>query len=98
MSGTQTAPADQVTVGESPLSIEDVVAVARYGATVRIADTARAAMRAARVVVDEHAGSDRAIYGVSTGFGALASRKIDVEVSRPPSARSHSLPRRGFRR
>lgn len=79
MSGTQTAPADQVTVGESPLSIEDVVAVARYGATVRIADTARAAMRAARVVVDEHAGSDRAIYGVSTGFGALASRKIDVE-------------------
>ena len=41
MSGTQTAPADQDSrSAKSPLSIEDVVAVARYGTTVRIADTA----------------------------------------------------------
>ncbi|GAB3278226.1 histidine ammonia-lyase [Kineosporia babensis] len=67
-----------VTVGDKPLGIDEVVAVARHHAQVVISPAARDAMSGARAVVDEHAASDRAIYGVSTGFGALANRKIDV--------------------
>ncbi|WP_326638756.1 histidine ammonia-lyase [Streptosporangium sp. NBC_01755] len=66
-----------VNVGPEPLSFEQVVEVARYGATVRLTDDAVAAMAAARTRVDELAESPTPAYGVSTGFGALATRHID---------------------
>ncbi|MER7077888.1 histidine ammonia-lyase [Saccharopolyspora kobensis] len=66
-----------IVLGDRPLTIEDVVAVARDGAQVTIAEDARRAMTRARSVVEGHASSERAIYGVSTGFGALATRRID---------------------
>ncbi|WP_435737491.1 histidine ammonia-lyase [Cellulosimicrobium sp. PMB13] len=68
-----------VVVGERPLSVDDVVAVARHGAGVRVADVALDAMAASRAVVDALADDDRPHYGVSTGFGALARRHIPVE-------------------
>jgi histidine ammonia-lyase len=69
-----------VTLTPKALSIEDVVAVARGGTKVTIGPEAVEAITAARAVVDEHAASPRAIYGVSTGFGALASTRIDPEL------------------
>ncbi|GAA4404061.1 histidine ammonia-lyase [Tsukamurella soli] len=72
-------PAAVVTVGVGPLGIAEVVAVARDGARVELGEEARAAIAAARTVVERHADSDRAIYGVSTGFGALASTRIDTD-------------------
>ncbi|CCH87656.1 Histidine ammonia-lyase (Histidase) [Modestobacter italicus] len=68
----------QVVVGTGPVSPEDVVRVARDGWGVRLADEALAAVAASRDVVERLAGDDRPHYGVSTGFGALATRHIPV--------------------
>ncbi len=77
--GGMSAPVHHATtieVGTGPLGAADVVAVARHGAAVRIAEPARAAIAQARGVVDELAASATPVYGVSTGFGALATRHI----------------------
>ncbi len=67
-----------VEVTGDPLTIDDVVAVARHGARVRVTDRALAGMAASRAVVESLADDDRPHYGVSTGFGALARRHIPV--------------------
>ncbi|HEX9339056.1 MAG TPA: histidine ammonia-lyase [Pseudonocardiaceae bacterium] len=58
------------------LSRDDVVAVARHGAPVRLTDAARAAVLDARAHIDRLATATTPTYGVSTGFGALATRHI----------------------
>jgi histidine ammonia-lyase len=70
---------DQVIVGVGPLSPEDVVRVARGGWGVRLADDALAEIARSRDVVDRLAKDDRPHYGISTGFGALATRHIPPE-------------------
>ena len=64
-----------IAVGE-PLSLEEVVAVAR-GAEVELAAAAAARMRAAREVIDAAVASGDTVYGVTTGFGSLADVRID---------------------
>ena len=63
----------------NPLTVEQVVAVARDGALVRLTDEALRRMAAGRAVVDELAGDVRPHYGISTGFGALARTHIPAE-------------------
>ncbi|HEY8717202.1 histidine ammonia-lyase [Pengzhenrongella sp.] len=63
----------------APLSIADVVAVARHGASVRLTPGALVAIAASRAVVDALAQDVVPHYGISTGFGALARRHIPVE-------------------
>src|SRR5580765_862220 len=55
------------------LRIDDVVAIARHGARVEVSAAARAAIERSRAIVDRAAGSGEPVYGVSTGFGALAT-------------------------
>ncbi len=69
-----------VTVGLGPVSFEDVVAVARHDARVEIAEDALVEVRRSRGVVESLADDTAAHYGVSTGFGALATRHIPVEL------------------
>ncbi len=69
----------KVTVSIGPLSIADVVAVARHGAAVEISPEALAAIEASRAHVEALAESGRPVYGISTGFGALATRFIEAE-------------------
>ena len=69
-----------IRVGVGPLSFDDVVAVARGGARVDLTAEALAAVDRARGVVDELAAGERPAYGVSTGFGALATRHIPAEL------------------
>jgi histidine ammonia-lyase len=64
-------------LGDGPLSVEDVVAVARHGGEVCISAAAAAAVDASRAHVERLAGSGEPVYGVSTGFGALATRYIE---------------------
>jgi histidine ammonia-lyase len=66
-----------VAIDPAPLAPEDVVAVARDDAQVRLTDDALSALAKARDAVDALAASGEAVYGVSTGFGALATRYID---------------------
>lgn len=58
--------------------IDDVVAVARHDAAVTLTDGAVERMQAARDVVDRLAEGDP-IYGISTGFGALATVSIPAD-------------------
>jgi histidine ammonia-lyase len=58
---------------------EDVVAVARAGATVTLGAQARAAMAAAAEVVAGLLDAPEPAYGVSTGFGSLANVVIPAE-------------------
>lgn len=69
-----------VVVGTFGTTADDVVAVARRDARVEIAAEAVAALAAARAVVDALAAKPEPVYGVSTGFGALATRHISPEL------------------
>jgi histidine ammonia-lyase len=66
-------------VGTGPLSEADVVAVARQDAPIRLSQDALTAMAASRDVVDALAGDVEPHYGISTGFGALATQHIPVD-------------------
>jgi histidine ammonia-lyase len=70
---------DEVVVGTGPVTPEEVVRVARAGSGVRLADEALAEIARSREVVDHLAKDDRPHYGISTGFGALATRHIPLE-------------------
>ena len=67
-------------IGTGPLAIADVVSIARHGARVEISAEACAAMGASRSHVDTLARSGEPVYGVSTGFGALATKYIDPSL------------------
>jgi len=69
-----------VAVDVGPLSFDDVVSVARRGAGVALTPEARAAIERARAVVDKLAEEPTPAYGISTGFGALATRHIPTEM------------------
>ena len=78
--------------GES-LTIEDVVAVAREDAKVEIPDYVKERVKNSRRVLEEILDSETAVYGVNTGFGALARVKIskeDQERLQLNMVRSHS--------
>ncbi|HVY09391.1 MAG TPA: histidine ammonia-lyase [Mycobacteriales bacterium] len=68
-----------VQVSPDPLTFAEVVAVTRMDADVALAPAALEAMAASRAHVDALAASDRPAYGVSTGFGALATTHIPRE-------------------
>jgi histidine ammonia-lyase len=70
---------DELIVTGDPLTPEQVVAVARSRPRVRLDPRALDALAAGRAVVDRLAAGERPAYGVSTGFGALATRHIPVE-------------------
>jgi len=81
--GTPDLPATippAVEVGVAAVSFDDLLAVARHGAPVRLGDDALVAIDRARAVVDELAQAPTPAYGISTGFGALATRHTPTEM------------------
>ncbi|MBX3099261.1 MAG: histidine ammonia-lyase [Salinibacterium sp.] len=68
-----------ITIHIGPLSVADVVAVARHGEQVELGADAIAAMGSSRAVIESLAEDPRPHYGVSTGFGALATKHIPRE-------------------
>jgi histidine ammonia-lyase len=71
---------DAIIVGTSPLTAADVIAVARCGAAVELAAAAEHEIAASRKVIEDLADDDQPHYGVSTGFGALATQHIPREM------------------
>ena len=61
----------------SDLTIADIEAVARRGASVALDPRARERMQEARDVIEELVADGAVVYGVTTGFGDLASTFID---------------------
>jgi len=80
-------------VDGSALTIEDVVAVARGDARVRLGDNVRARMEASRSVVVKALTGGAPVYGVNTGFGALADTPVgerDLTALQGAIVRSHA--------
>ena len=65
--------------GES-LAFDDLVAIADRDEPVALTPAAAARVDAARAIVDEKAAGDEAVYGINTGFGALAETRIPHEA------------------
>ncbi len=70
---------DPLVLDGGPLTPEDVEAVAHRRAAVRLADELGARMEPARQVVESAVADGATVYGVTTGFGALASTRIAPE-------------------
>src|SRR5690242_14499179 len=70
----------QVVVAPQGTQAEDVLAVARGDAPVELSPQALDGIAASRAVVDALAAKPEPVYGVSTGFGALAVRHISPEL------------------
>ncbi|MFD0823846.1 aromatic amino acid lyase, partial [Micromonospora zhanjiangensis] len=68
-----------VTVQPTGISPADVLAVARGDAKVLLDPSTVDAMAASRAIVDGIERDGRPVYGVSTGFGALANTSIAPE-------------------
>jgi histidine ammonia-lyase len=66
-----------VTLSTAPLTPLQVEAVARRRATLELSDAALKAIEGSRRVLEAEMRSGEAIYGVNTGFGKLAHKRID---------------------
>jgi len=71
--------ADPVVLGTDGLAPSDVVAVARRGAPVEVGREAREAIERSAALIEAMADRDEPVYGVSTGFGSLATTVIPRE-------------------
>ncbi|MEY3816121.1 MAG: histidine ammonia-lyase, partial [Actinomycetota bacterium] len=65
-----------VSISTSGLDRDSVVSVARDFAEVKITQAAFDALARSSKVVEDLAKSDQPVYGISTGFGALATKHI----------------------
>jgi histidine ammonia-lyase len=73
-----------------PLTPAQVVAVARRGERVQVDPSVAASMARSRRAVEEAVDSTRVVYGVTTGFGALAGTAVRPEQA---TALQHALVR-----
>ena len=72
---------DALIIEESGLSASDVVAVARKSQPVQLGSSALAALARSAEIVARLTDSAEPVYGISTGFGALANTTIPPERS-----------------
>jgi histidine ammonia-lyase len=68
-----------VTINSAGMTMQDVIDVARHNARVEISEQALAGMAATREHIEKLANGETPVYGISTGFGALANRHIAIE-------------------
>ena len=83
-----------IVIGDAPLTIADVVAVARGGAEVTLGRAARERITAAHDVIAAVIAGEQVAYGVTTGFGQLATTHIPVDKVRELQenlVRSHAV-------
>jgi len=65
-----------VTINPTGMTMDEVVAVARGNEQIKLSQAALDGMAKSRARIDELAGAETPVYGISTGFGALANRHI----------------------
>ncbi|WP_395244602.1 histidine ammonia-lyase [Agromyces sp. MMS24-K17] len=75
----RTTTLERVAVGIGPLTVDDVVAVARHGASIVLDPDALDAVAGSRAIVEALAEDPEPHYGISTGFGALATTFIAAD-------------------
>ena len=65
-------------LGGDPLSLDDLQRLHAGGVALAIDDAARERIRGSAAVVQRAAAGDAPVYGVNTGFGKLASTRIEA--------------------
>jgi histidine ammonia-lyase len=65
-----------VLIDGSPLTIDDVIAVADRNEDVAVGPALASVMAPSKELIDSVVGEDRIVYGVTTGFGALSNTHI----------------------
>ena len=73
----------EILLGMDGMSLEDLVAIAREGSTVRLTKESEDRIINARKMIEKWVKEERVIYGVTTGFGALS----DVIISKEDTQR-----------
>ncbi|MBE9581377.1 MAG: histidine ammonia-lyase, partial [Proteobacteria bacterium] len=73
----------EILLGMDGMSLEDLVAIAREGSTVRLTKESEGRIINARKMIEKWVKEERVIYGVTTGFGALS----DVTISKADTRR-----------
>ncbi len=76
-------PSQEVVVDGANLTVDDVATVARDRTPARFDEDARRRVAEARDHVEDLLASDDPVYGVNTGFGALARVRIPPEDQEP---------------
>jgi histidine ammonia-lyase len=71
-----TEPAPPIVLTGADLTIADVEALARHGRSAVLDEAARARMQESRDLIERLVEAGEVVYGVTTGFGALATRFI----------------------
>lgn len=70
----------KVMLSEKDISIEDVISVAVEKAEVSVTESALEKVKKARNTVEKAASGNTSVYGVNTGFGSLAEKKIPPDL------------------
>jgi histidine ammonia-lyase len=72
----------EVTLTGNTLTLEELYAVVFDNVPVTLSREARNSIEASRAVIEDCVASDAAVYGVNTGFGKMASKRISREEIR----------------
>jgi histidine ammonia-lyase len=70
----------EVTISTSGATFDDIIEIARNFAKVSLSQESIDAMQSSRDHVEALAASETPVYGISTGFGALANRHVSQEL------------------
>lgn len=70
-----------IQIDGSHLTLEEVARVARQGAKAALSAAGREAIERSHETLQQLIQSERAVYGISTGFGIFADRRIPLEDS-----------------
>lgn len=79
---------------DKKISLEALIAVSRDHEKIEISDNAIARINHSREIVKKMLSSDKAMYGINTGFGAMATVRIspnDINELQSNLVRSHSV-------
>jgi histidine ammonia-lyase len=89
----ESATLSVVRVGK-PLSLHEVVKVARHGVKVELSRDSKIKIKQSRTYVEQLVKQSKVVYGITTGFGKLANTKIapqDVEQLQRNLILSHAI-------
>ena len=84
---------EPVVLDARPLTIAEVVDVARAGRGATLSPAARSAMQASRAALERRTAGGEALYGINTGFGSLSRVRIpagDLAALQVNLIRSHA--------
>jgi histidine ammonia-lyase len=65
-----------IIIGQKPLSIDEIIQVARKDELVKLGDGAQSLIQDSNTRLKKIMDSDKPVYGINTGFGVFADKKI----------------------